>query len=263
MQTQSHSRELQNRPNSASKVLEYLLQERTAAVRNLSARLLRVQEEERRRLARELHDSTGQTLTALKLELAALEERLQFQHSGPQGIGPALALAEQALCEIRTMSYLLYPPLLEETGLCGAARWFVEGFARRSKIQVRLHLPSVGRLSRSSEIALFRVLQESLTNVFRHSNSPAADIRLDRAQASVTLDVQDYGKGIPAGLLHQFEHQGSGTGVGLVGMRERIQELGGDLQIMSGHAGTLVRAIMPVGSAVPDEVTRSADAFAI
>jgi signal transduction histidine kinase len=226
-------------------VLARLVRQRTAAVRRLSAQLLRAQEEERRRLARELHDSTGQTLTALKLELAALQSRMQGPDFVVESLVQAISLTEQAVREIRTRSYLLYPPLLDEVGLCSAARWYVERFAKRSRIQVHVHLASIGRLSRAMEIALFRILQESLTNVYRHSTSNTAEVRLESAKQSVTLEVRDYGKGIPSNLLDQFRNEGSGSGVGLAGMRERIQELGGSLVIISDEAGTLVRATVP------------------
>ena len=222
-----------------------MVQQRTAPLRSLSAQLLRVQEEERRHLARELHDSTGQTLTALKIQLANLEERLRTGEPASDSLAQVNALANQALQEIRTTSYLLYPPLLEETGFCSAARWYVEGFVKRSNIQVRLHLASIGRLARPVEITLFRILQETLTNIYRHSASRTADIRLKRGANAVSLEVQDYGRGIPARLLDQFKRTGLGVGVGLVGMRERIEDFGGQLEIISGRAGTVVRATVP------------------
>jgi two-component system, NarL family, sensor kinase len=266
MQTQSPSvpRETENSMNPTPQVLERLVQQRTAALRRLSARLLRVQEEERRHLARELHDSTGQTLTALKLELVNLQGHLQG-HPAPESLAQAVSLADQALREIRTTSYLLYPPLLEETGLCSATRWYVDGFARRSNVQVTLNLASIGRLSRPVEIALFRVLQESLTNVYRHSASQTADVRLERAPGGVTLEVYDYGQGIPGHLLEKLKQEGNGAGVGLAGIRERIQELGGQFEIRSDGAGTVIRAAVPTTneSAARDEMTESMDAVAL
>lgn len=243
--------------------LESLVEQRTLALRTLSARLLRVQEEERRRLARELHDSAGQTLTALKIELAELEKRLQAQQSAPENFAQIVSLADQALREIRTTSYLLYPPLLEESGLCSAVRWYAEGFGQRSNIRVNLFLASIGRLSRSCEIALFRVLQESLTNIYRHSSSETADVRLQPVDQLVILEVRDYGKGMPIGLLHQFRQAG-GTGVGLAGMRERIREIGGQLEVISDEAGTLIRATVPARDqpAAPNEITEPSEAFA-
>jgi two-component system, NarL family, sensor kinase len=248
----------QDASNPSPQELEVLVQQRTAALRSLSARLLRVQDEERRRLARELHDSTGQTLTALKIQLANLQKYLAGDQLASEAFAQVNALADQALQEIRTTSYLLYPPLLEETGFCCAARWYVEGFSKRSNIQVGLHLASIERLSRPIEIALFRILQETLTNVYRHSASQTVDIRLSRDAGTATLEVQDYGQGIPARLLDQFKRAGSGTGVGLAGMRERIEDLGGQLEIKSGRAGTVVRTTVPV-AAVPAGCAKIAD----
>ena len=245
-----------SRQKSASEVLEKTVRERTAALHNLSARLLQIQEEERRRLARELHDSTGQILTALKIELASLENRLQTENLAPQSLTQAVSLVDEALREIRTTSHLLYPPLLEEMGFRSAAQWYVEGFARRSNIQVRLRLAAMQRLSKSLEVALFRILQESLTNIYRHSESRSADVQLEGCRTTVTLQVRDYGKGIPPRLLNQFKQRGCGTGVGLAGMRERIQEFGGCLEIFSDPSGTLIRAIVPAAEAstLPDDI---------
>jgi signal transduction histidine kinase len=243
--------------------LECLIQERTNELRSLSARLLRVQDEERRRLALELHDSAGQTLTALKLQIASLEERLRSGQPVSEVFAQTNALADQALQNIRTTSYLLYPPLLHESGLSSAARWYVEGFVKRSNIEVRLHLDAqVGRLRRSIEAALFRVLQESLTNMYRHSDSRLADVRLQSDRRMVMLEVEDYGKGIPARLLNQFKQTGTGTGVGLLGMRERIENFHGRLEITSGSNGTKIRASVPRGipnrSAEPAKSARAA-----
>jgi two-component system NarL family sensor kinase len=222
--------------------LKSLIRRRTQTVRSLCAQLLRVQDEERRRLARELHDSTGQTLTALKLQLASLQEGVRIGQADPADFAQVNALADQALRDIRTTSYLLFPPLLDERGFCSAAEWYVEGFCKRSNIQVRLHLASIGRLPRLIETALFRVLQESLANIYRHSASRIADVRLTETAGIVVLDIQDYGGGIPAALLDQFTRAGSGAGVGLAGMRERMEDFGGRLDVISGPSGTQIRA---------------------
>jgi signal transduction histidine kinase len=132
--------------------------------------------------------------------------------------------------------------LLDEAGFCSAAKWYVEGFSRRSNIRVRLDLAPIGRLPRLIETAFFRILQESLANIYRHSSSSIADVRTRQNPGGVVLEVEDYGGGIPPQLLNQFEHAGSGTGVGLGGMRERMEDLGGRLEIVSGPSGTLVRA---------------------
>jgi signal transduction histidine kinase len=235
--------------NRSPEELEVLVQQRTAALRNLSARLLRVQDKERRHLSRELHDSTGQTLTALKIHLVTLQERLKAGQPTVEIFAQINALADQALQEIRTTSYLLYPPLLDEAGLSSAAQWYIEGFAKRSSIQVRLHLASIGRLPRPVETALFRILQESLTNVYRHSSSRIVDVWLQLHADTVILEVQDYGTGIPREILEQFKRTGGGAGVGLAGMQERIEDLSGKLEMISGSAGTKVRATLPVTDA--------------
>lgn len=231
--------------------LEALVERRTAALRSVSARLLRVQDEERRRLARELHDSTGQLLTALKIQLAILQERTKTGHAGPDDFAHVNALAEQALQDIRTTSYLLFPPLLEEQGFCSAAKWYVEGFSKRSRIIVKLDVDPVGRLSSAVETTLFRILQESLTNIYRHSGSTVADVQLRLQENRVILDVRDHGTGIPSPLLRQFEQTGEGGGVGLAGMKERIEECEGKLEILSSSAGTVIRAMVPRETAGP------------
>src|ERR1700682_5787680 len=209
--------------------LESLVSQRTVALQNLSQRLLKVQDEERRRVARDLHDSTGQTLTALKMSVASLEQKLKQNQGTSDLLSDIALLADQALQEIRTTSYLLHPPLLDEAGFTSTARWYVEGFAQRSGVKVRAEFsPAVERLPDVIETALFRVLQESLTNVHRHSGTSEVDVRFWRAARAVILEVRDYGRGIPKGLLSR-----SGpirdSGVGLAGMRERVNELKGDL----------------------------------
>lgn len=221
---------------------KFLMRQRTDAVRSLSARLLRVQDEERRYLARELHDSTGQTLTALKLQLATLQQRSRSGPIGPECFSQVNDLADQALRDIRTTSYLLFPPLLDEAGFCSAAKWYVEGFSHRSNVRVRLDLASIGRLPCLIETAFFRVLQESLGNIYRHSASSVADVRTRRDSGEVVLEIQDYGNGIPSHLLEQLKRAGTASGVGLAGMRERMEDFGGRLEIVSSASGTLIRA---------------------
>jgi len=233
---------IEDGPRASSKELEFLVRQRTDTVRSLSARLLRVQDEERRRLARELHDSTGQTLTALKLQLASLQEHVRAGRKDPEAFTEVNLLADQALRDIRTTSYLLFPPLLDEAGFCSAAKWYAEGFSRRSNIRVRLRLAFIGRLPRLIATAFFRVLQESLTNIYRHSTSSIADVRTHQSSEGVVLEMEDYGSGIPAHLLEQFRRAGTAAGVGLAGMRERMEDFGGRLEIISHTSGTLVRA---------------------
>jgi signal transduction histidine kinase len=226
--------------------LEMLVRQRTAALHGLSARLLRVQEEERRRLSRELHDSTGQTLTALKIQVAILASSLNNQPAASEAIIQINGLADQALQEIRTASYLLYPPLLDESGFTCAAQWYVEGFAKRSSVEVRLHLTPTGRLPRAVERVLFRLLQEALTNVYRHSASRIVDVRLWFDAGTLNFEVRDYGKGIAPERLDEFRRTGGGVGVGLAGMRERVEDLRGRLEVSSDANGTLIRTTLPL-----------------
>ena len=216
-----------------------------SAYRRLSSRLLRLQDEERRRVAREMHDSLGQYLTALKIDLELAGSSPEAQRA--ELLAESIQLANSCLTETRTLSHLLHPPLLDEAGLASAARWYVTGFAQRSGIQVNLDLPGdFARLPLPIETALFRVLQESLTNIHRHSHSPAADIHLHVLDGHVNLEVRDYGIGIPARILKRFRQSGT-TGVGLAGMRERIYELGGLLDIRAEQQGTTVSASIPIG----------------
>lgn len=227
--------------------LELLVLERTTALRNLSQRLLKVQDEERRRVARDLHDSTGQTLAALKMSLVVLEKNLEQNRPTSAVLSEIAALADQALQEIRTTSYLLHPPLLDEAGFTSAARWYVDGFAKRSGIKVGLELESQReQLSITTETALFRVLQESLTNVHRHSGASEVSIRFQHQAETVVLEIRDNGHGIPAELFSRLGEPASEIGVGLAGMRERLNELNGKLEIESDAHGTSVRAIVPM-----------------
>jgi signal transduction histidine kinase len=213
-----------------------------ASLRTLSVRLLELQDQERRKFSRELHDSLGQYLVGAKMNLAMLGKVVP---DNPL-IAECMKLLDQAMTETRTISHLLHPPLLDETGLASAARWYVEGFAKRSGIQTGLDLPDdLGRLPSPLELALFRVLQESLTNVHRHSRSRTADVSLRMSGDKVVLRVRDYGKGIPADVLIRFRGNGAHGGVGLAGMRERIHELGGQLEMDSDSHGTQVVATLP------------------
>jgi signal transduction histidine kinase len=235
--------------------LKFRVRERTAelrqmnqSLRDLSARLLRVQDEERRRIARDLHDSTGQALTALKMELAGIERELAARN--PQlalRLGASIADARQISDELRTISYLLHPPLLDELGLGSALRWYAEGFEKRCGIKVHLELDTPTRLAPEMEVTLFRVAQESLINVHRHSGSATAVIRLSAAKDRIVLQVEDQGRGIPRELLAAIP-SGVTLGVGLRGMRERVEDFGGELEISSSEQGTKVKAAIPLGA---------------
>jgi PAS domain S-box-containing protein len=217
------------------------------AARRLSARILNLQDSERRRIARDLHDSLGQDLAALKISLDFLSA---------SGVNPAMleectAVLDKCLAEIRTMSYLLHPPLLDEAGFASAARWYVDGFADRSGLKVGLEIPEdLDRLDPDIEVALFRVLQEALTNVYRHANSSSAEIRIHTDATQIRLEIQDHGKGIPQPRSEHLMEGSSHAGVGIAGMRERMRELGGVLTIESGGQGTLIVASVPVNGKV-------------
>jgi signal transduction histidine kinase len=213
------------------------------SLRSLTGRLLQLQDEERRRFSRELHDSLGQYLAGVKMNLD------MFSNSQPADrlLSEAIQLLDQSIAETRTISHLLHPPLLDEAGFSSAAKWYLDGFAQRSGIAVKMDLPDdVDRLPKAIELALFRVLQESLTNIHRHSGSSKAEVALKLSPDRVILEVRDFGKGIPQDLLKNFQAKGTNFGVGLAGMRERLRELGGQLDIQSRASGTLVSVTMPL-----------------
>jgi PAS domain S-box-containing protein len=218
-------------------------------LRLLSGRLLQTQDEERRRLARELHDSAGQILAALSMNLTPLES--DNGRTGPtaaKAVEESLRLVNELSRDLRTISYLLHPPLLDEVGLSSALRTFLDGFTDRSKIKVDFEIPDdFGRLPQDLETAVFRVVQESLTNVHRHSGSAVAKIRIARANGHVRVEVADEGKGIPPKKKAGMNSAGM-PGVGIRGMRERLRQLGGTLQITSNGVGTVVVAELPVAS---------------
>jgi signal transduction histidine kinase len=233
----------------AHDALESLVEQRTVALRRLSVKLLRVQDEERRRLARELHDSLGQDLTAAKISLDMLAQECKTLSTH---LRDARTLVDRSIADTRTLSHLLHPPLLDEAGFISAAKWYVEGFGKRSGIVTRLDLPQhLHRLPRRAETALFRIMQEALTNVHRHSGSRAVDVSVSIDESKVVLTVKDFGMGVPREVLDRFWKTGS-VGVGLAGIRERLKELGGFLQIESNLDGTLLKASLPVS--LPDEL---------
>jgi signal transduction histidine kinase len=218
-------------------------------LRELSSRLLHVQDEERRRIARELHDSTGQVLALLSMNLSALEdEAKKINTEIGKAISENVEIVNQVSEELRTISYLLHPPLLDEMGLLSALRWFAEGFEERSGIKVNLQLDSeFGRVSRDLETAIFRVVQESLTNIHRHADSATATIRLAQSGDRVALQVEDTGKGIVPEKLCEITSVGL-PGVGLRGIRERIENFHGSFEISSNEKGTCIRVAIPIGA---------------
>lgn len=215
-------------------------------LRQLSVHLMTLQDEERRRIARELHDSAGQTLAAMKMSIALIRQISAARPDLLRLVDDLNALADEALQEVRTTSYLLHPPLLDEAGIASATRWFVEGFSRRSGIPVQCDIPEkMERPPRDCELVLFRVLQESLTNVHRHSGASAATVRLTRDTDQLMLEVDDNGKGIPEERLQRFNASLGTAGVGISGMRERVRELGGRLEIRSLKTGTTISVALP------------------
>jgi two-component system NarL family sensor kinase len=230
------------------------------SLRQLSARLLKLQDEERRRIARDLHDTTGQKVAVLSMTLDRLAKILDAQKPS---VVEALEECREVLGkigeEIRTLSYLLHPPLLDECGLASAVLWYIDGFKKRSGIQLNVNIDEeLVRLSTDSETALFRVLQESLTNVHRYSGSASADIRIFHSDGKVHLEIVDYGKGIRA--TDRSAISGTPTlGVGIPGMRERVRQLGGQLEVEFGNDGTRVHASLPV-EALPQESSEPTEA---
>ncbi len=226
------------------------LEKRNDQLKELSGRLLRAQDDERRRVARELHDGIGQLLSAMNMnttQLAAEGDKLS--PAATRVIEENAALIEQATNDIRTMSHLLHPPLLDEIGLESALKWYVEGFGRRSKITIGLRLDGdMARLPRDAELCFFRIVQEALTNIHRHSGSSTAAIQLYTSGKEAVLEIQDSGRGI-AGLTQAELLEGSNSGVGLRGMLARMRQLGGNLQIKSDASGTLVSARIPLAEA--------------
>jgi PAS domain S-box-containing protein len=213
------------------------------AARGLSGRILTLQDDERRRIARELHDSLGQYLAALKMSLNLLQAS---KDNKAKLISDCSEIVDKCLTETRTISYLLHPPLLDAAGFGSAARWYVDGFAQRSSIKVNLNLtPELGRLPRDTEIALFRAVQEALTNVHRHSGASAVDIRLSLDTKQIQLEIRDNGQGIPKKRLKRVIEGAREAGVGIAGMRERIRELGGSMEIQSDRTGTKVVVRIP------------------
>jgi two-component system, NarL family, sensor kinase len=218
------------------------------ALRELSGRILRIQDDERRRIARDLHDSTAQVLTALSLNLALLRRRDGLAGQRAHTIlEESHALAAQCAQEIRTASYLLHPPLLDEAGLPAALRWYCDGFQARSGLRVLMQLsPNLGRLPGELETTVFRLVQESLNNIHRHSGSATARIILSRGRQRVKVTVRDAGRGIAEDTLAILNTVPASLGLGVAGMRERVRELGGTLTVLSGPEGTMVRASLPL-----------------
>ncbi|HTU42956.1 MAG TPA: ATP-binding protein [Candidatus Aquilonibacter sp.] len=240
--------------------LESLVEKRTLALRKLSAKIMRVQDEERRRIARELHDGLGQWLAAAQINLD-----IEIIHSGTRPssvLQETRKLVDHAVTSIRTMSYLLHPPLLDEAGFEAAAHWFIDGFAKRTGMSIHTNfvrpseeanpVPKNSRMPEVVELALFRALQEGLINAHRHSGSPNVEVKFERLPEVASLEIQDFGHGIPQAVMERFERTGTGSGVGLAGIRERVKELGGDFKICSGASGTRLLSTVPLTKAASE-----------
>ena len=227
------------------------LRESEASLRSLCARILQLQDQERRRIARDLHDTTGQELAVIVMSLKHLSNSLdQPGFDARKAIAEVSELARQVNDEIRTLSYLLHPPLLDEFGLGYALKWYVEGFNKRSGIDVTLEVSEkLPRFASDKEMALFRVVQESLTNVMRHSGSRKAWIRVTQNRGVVQVGVEDEGSGIDAAILGRLARGPKALGVGIPGLRERLRQLGGRLEISSSSGGTRLVAVLPAESA--------------
>jgi signal transduction histidine kinase len=221
------------------------LQQRTReeqTSRRLSIQLLQAQDDERRRIARELHDGLAQGISAAKM----LADAHVANHPGDQLVSDIAAILSESLNGARTMSYLLHPPLLDEMGLATAAGWFVEGFSKRTGINVKFEVEGrERRLSKATELTLFRVLQESLTNIHRHANASGAEVTLKFEPRQVALRVHDHGIGITADKLEQFDGSGAHLGLGLTGMKHRVQEQQGKFRIFSTKSGTTIQVELP------------------
>jgi len=243
--------------------LERRVRERTAelsaaneSLRELSGQLQQLRDEERKQIARELHDSVGQSLAALSMNVGTLQSQSRkLDLAGANAVSESAAIIQQIGKEIRTISYLLHPPLLDAAGLASALRWYVDGFSERSKIEVKMEIPAeFQRLSEAMEITIFRLVQECLTNIHRHSGSESATIAIRQDDHSVIVEIKDAGKGIS--LDKQLELSSGRTGVGFRSMRERLRQFGAELNIQSDRSGTSVSARIPLQSGTVSPLER-------
>jgi signal transduction histidine kinase len=210
---------------------------------NLSAQLLSAQDQERRKIARDLHDGLGQTLVAAKMIADAIVNRPPER----QNLLDLSTLLDDAVSSTRSMSHLLHPPLVDELGFTSAARTYLEGFSRRTGVKISFDVPdNANPLPRNLELTLFRVLQEALTNIQRHSKSSEAEVQFVANGKTATLKVRDHGVGLPPEMMENFRQNGTNVGVGLAGMKERVRERNGEFEIRSDSAGTLISATFPI-----------------
>jgi PAS domain S-box-containing protein len=243
----TESRRNQDELQRSHDELEARVESRTSQLRQLSARILSAQDQERRRIARDLHDSVGQYLAAIQMNLGALRNSVTLSQQHKTRIIDSIELVELSLSEIRTISYLLHPPLLDETGLRSALLSYIEGFSKRSGIQVNVDIPDdLPRLSPDIETTIFRVIQQSLGNIHRHSGSRVAQICIKEFPNSITVQIHDRGRGISPKLMSEFWSGNQLAGVGIAGMRERIRDMRGQFDIRSGTEGTTVEITVPI-----------------
>ena len=223
--------------------LERMVESRTAALRRLSHRMMTMQDEERRRIAREIHDGLGQELAAAKMILDGILAK-DSSPSMQQASLEASQLIDRSIQQVRTISHLLHPPLLDEVGLVSALRWFLEGLSERSGIHVVLEIdpPNLGRLKSELETAIFRIVQEALTNMFRHSGARNGGVTITQKDENIVVSVRDDGKGIDEQIM-QLRPESVGVGIG--GMRQRVSELGGTLRLSNANPGTIVEVVIP------------------
>jgi PAS domain S-box-containing protein len=233
------------------------IQQQSNQLRELSGRLMSTQDEERRRIARDLHDSAGQNLAVLSMNLALIEDEVKRDPARlTQTIKDTRELIENLTQEIRTTSYLLHPPLLDEMGLSSALGWYIEGLQQRSDLSIELNIPDgLERLAPEVELAIFRLVQECLTNIHRHSESKTAVIRIARQADKIFAEVQDHGKGMSPERFAQVESPSAG--VGIRGMRERVRQAHGELRIDSNALGTTITAIFPANTPAVNQQARS------
>lgn len=227
--------------------------EKEELLRQLSGHLMQAQDQERRRIARELHDNSGQTLAAIAVNLSRIENLVPDAPAKVRNlVADTAAMAEQTSREIRTVSYLMHPPLLDEAGLLAAINWLANGFSQRSGIRAEVDAPAqFDRLPADIEVTVFRIVQETLTNVARHSGSKTAFIKLTRQPGEIVLTVRDEGRGIPPEKLEKVHGNVSALGVGVAGVWERVRQFGGELEINSNSRGTTVMVVVPL----PEEQT--------
>ena len=236
--------------------LERLVEERTEALRQLSSRLMRMQDEERRRIARELHDSLGQELAAAKMTVDGILNQNSVSSKDQSAVDASQSI-DRALQQVRTMSHLLHPPLLDEVGLVSALRWYLEGMTKRSGIETTLEVrPSTfPRLTAQFETAIFRIVQEALTNVFRHSEASHSWVILVRNAETVAVEIRDNGKGLEEAIM---KFRPGTVGIGIGGMRQRVEEFGGELRLTNANPGAVVEVIIPVAEQTQERVLATA-----